>query len=392
MNRKTIAGVAGGLVAVGLVWHFGGFGARNERGKAPPIPVTTTTITTQDVPLYLSGLGTVQAYNTVVVRARVDGELVKVAFREGQQVKKGEVLAQIDNRGFQAALHTAQAALAKDEALLANAKRDLARTEDVAAKGFASRQQLDSQTAQVASLTAAVQADRAGVETAQVNLSYTTILSPLDGRAGVRQIDQGNIVHANDANGLVVITQTQPIAGMFTLSQAALTTVVAAQDKGPLKVTAISRDDTQELAQGTLELIDNQIDQNTGTIRLKAYFPNADNRLWPGEFINARLQVGEHQAGISVPAQVVQRGANGSFAYVLKADNTVEARNLEIGPEYRGQILVTAGLKAGERVVLDGQLRLQPGTVVKAADIADVQADGSADKAADAVASGGKGK
>ncbi len=376
MNRKHLVLALVAVAAAGVAWKSGLLSGGAKRAAPPAVPVLVAELKASDVPLYLSGLGTVQAYSTVVVRPRVDGELITVAFREGQQVKKGEVLAQIDPRPYRAALDTALGALAKDEATLANTKRDLARTQEMAAKGFASRQQLDSQTSQVASLSAAVQADRAQVDTARIQLGYATITSPLDGRAGIRQIDQGNIVRAADANGLVVITQTQPIAAVFTLPQRALGTAADAQTKnGPLKVTALSRDDASELAEGTLELIDNQIDPNTGTIRLKAYFPNTDNKLWPGEFINARLRVGERRNGVTVLSRAVQRGVNGTYVYVVKADNTVDLRQVDLGPEYEDAFIVNTGLKAGEKVVVDGQLRLAPGAAVKILDVVDDAGD-----------------
>ncbi len=373
MNRKHLFAAAAVVVVGVAVWRMGVFDTDSKKVAAPAVPVVVAEIKSSDVPLYVTGIGTVQAYSTVLVRPRVDGELTNVAFREGQQVKKGEMLAQIDSRPFRAALDTALAALAKDEATLANAKRDLARTQEVAQKGYASRQQLDSQTSQVASLTAAVQADKALAETARIQLGYTTIVSPLDGRAGIRQIDQGNVVRAADANGLVTITQTQPIAAVFTLPQRALGSVVDAQGKGkPLRVTALSRDDAKELSEGALELIDNQIDPSTGTIRLKAYFPNTDNKLWPGEFITARLQLGDKLQGVTVLSRAVVRGANGPFAYAVKADNTVELRQLELGAEFQDSFIVKAGLKAGDKVVADGQLRLAPGSAVKIVEVLDV--------------------
>jgi multidrug efflux system membrane fusion protein len=317
------------------------------------------------VPLYVVGIGTIQAYNTVTMHARVDGELVNVAFKEGQDVKKGDVLAQIDPRPFQAALDNALAMLAKDEANLSNSKRDLGRYKDTAAKGYSSLQQLDTQSSAVSATAATVQADNAMVESARVQLGYTTITAPLDGVTGIRLIDQGNIVHASDTTGLVVITQVQPISAIFTLSQDLLPRVVAARAKGPLTVTALDSDGATELAQGTLELIDNQIDQTTGTIRLKATFANERRNLWPGQFVNIRLQTGEVHDGLTVESRVIQRGPKGLFAFVIKPDNHVEIRPVETGQDDRGHILVTKGLNTGERVVADGQLRLQQGSLVQ---------------------------
>jgi multidrug efflux system membrane fusion protein len=298
----------------------------------------------------------------------VDGELVNVAFHEGQEVKKGEVLAQIDPRPYQAALDNALATLAKDQATLSNAKRDLVRYQDTAGKGYSSRQQLDTQSSTVESATATIQADAVMVENARVQLGYTSITAPLDGVTGIRLVDQGNIVHAADATGLVVITQLQPISAIFTLPQSELPQVAAAHAKDTLSVTALDSDGRTELGQGTLELIDNQIDPSTGSIRLKAKFPNDQHTLWPGQFVNIRLRLGTVHDGLTVPSRVIQRGPKGFFAFVIKPDNTVEMRPLETGQEDRGQILVTKGLNPGDHVVLDGQLRLQPGSQVQAAE------------------------
>lgn len=368
-NHKLVVGAAGAMIVALVAWlGFGSGGGNKDSGQNKPVPVVAGAVTARDVPLYLAGIGTVQAYNTVTIRVRVDGELVNIAFREGQDVKKGDLLAQIDPRPYQAALDNALGILAKDEATLANAKRDLVRYQDTAAKGYSSRQQLDTQAAMVTSLTANIQADQATVENARVQLGYTTIVSPLEGRTGIRLIDQGNIVHASETNGLVVITQVQPIAAIFTLPQDKLASVMAAAAQGPLPVLAFGRDDSTSLGEGSLELVDNQIDPATGTIRLKARFPNAQRSLWPGEFINVRLQIGQVHDGLTIASTAVQRGANGPFTYVIKPDGTVDARQLEIGQEDRGEMLVTKGLKAGEKVVVDGQLRLQPGAAVQLVD------------------------
>jgi len=367
LNRKLLAGAAGILVVGWLVFGRGGDNKQTSLNPGP-VPVTSGTVTARDVPLNLVGIGTIQAYNTVTMRARVDGELTNVAFHEGEDVKKGDVLAQIDPRPYQAALDNALATLAKDQATLNNAKRDLTRYQETAGKGYSSKQQLDTQTMAVDTTMAQIQADNATIENARVQLGYTTITSPLDGVTGIRQIDQGNIIHASDANGLVVITQLQPISAIFTLPQSDLPRIAEARAKGGLGVTALDGDGVTELDQGTLALIDNQIDPATGTIKLKANFPNARRTLWPGQFVNIRLQVGEVKDGLTVASRVIQRGQNGFFAFVIKPDNTVEARPVETGQEDRGQILVTKGLNAGERVVVDGQLRLQAGSTVQATD------------------------
>jgi len=367
MKTKHIVLAGGaGLLVVG--WLIFGRGGNNQSAalKAPPVPVISGQVVARDVPLNLTGIGTIQAYNTVTIHARVDGELMNVAFHEGSDVKKGDVLAQIDPRPFQAALDNALATLAKDQATLNNAKRDLARYQDTAGKGYSSHQQLDTQAMTVEGTAAQIQADQALIENARVQLGYTTIASPLDGVTGIRLIDQGNIVHANDATGLVVVTQLQPISAIFTLPQTELPQVTAARAKGTLRVVALDGDGVTELDQGTLALVDNQIDPTTGTIKLKASFPNDRRTLWPGQFVNVRLQIGAVHDGLTVASRVIQRGPKGFFAFVIKADNTVEMRPVETGQDDHGQILVTKGLNAGERVVVDGQLRLQPGTLVQA--------------------------
>ncbi len=370
---KILAGVAG-VAIVG--WLILGQGAHDTGDhRLPPVPVISSQVTARDVPLVLTAIGTVQAYNTVTVHARVDGELINVAFREGQDVKKGDLLAEIDPRPFQAALDNALATQAKDQATLTNAKRDLARYQDTAPKGFSSRQQLDTQASTVDAAAAAVQADAANVENARVQLGYTSITSPLDGVTGIRLIDQGNIVHASDTTGLVIVTQVQPISVIFTLPQDALPGIVSARTKGRLGVTALDGASTIELGQGTLELVDNQIDPTTGTIKLKASFPNTGRTLWPGQFVDVRLQTGIAGNGLTVPTRVIQRGQKGFYAYVIKPDNTVDVRQVVPGQEDRGQTLVTQGLSAGESVVVDGQLRLSPGATVQATDEKTADAD-----------------
>lgn len=365
LRVKQLAVIAGVFLAGLLVWRFALSGHEGGVGPArAAVPVTAMKVVARDVPEYRNGIGTIQAYNIVTVRARVDGELTQVAFQEGMEVKKGDLLARIDARSYEAALHNSQATLAKDEAALANAKRDLSRYSETVARGYTSRQQYDTQSSAVNTLAAAVQADQASVESARVQLSYTTINAPIDGRTGIRIVDQGNIVHANDAGGLVVITQVQPISAVFTLPQDQLPDVAAAQNENQLDVTAYSRDGTTAFDSGKLQLIDNQIDPTTGTVRLKAVFPNAARKLWPGQFVNVRLRVGVAHNGVALPARVVQRSDRGAFVYVVKADNSVEPRPVEIGTEDRGQVLIIKGLSTGENVVLDGQLRLQPGAKV----------------------------
>ncbi len=359
-----------------LLAAFGGYrllpaqtsGATNSAGKAlqqRPLPVTTATVEAQDFPVYRVGLGTVLAYNTVTVKVRVDGEIQKIAFREGQDVRIGDLLAQIDPRPYQALLRQAQADKARDEAVLANAKLDLERFSTLATKNFATRQSVDTQKALVAQYQAAVLRDQATIDNAGVQLGYTTISSPLNGRTGVRLIDQGNIVHAGDTGGLVVITQLNPIAVMFTLPQQYLPEIADAVRRGAPVVAAYDQDNRVRLGEGQLELIDNLIDQGTGSVRLKAVFPNEEHRLWPGAFVNAWLRL-DVRHGPVVQESVVQYGPNGSYAFVIGADATVELRPLRIAATHQGAALIADGLKAGDRVVVDGQYRLRPGVRVVA--------------------------
>jgi multidrug efflux system membrane fusion protein len=366
-SRNRIAIVAGIALAGFVIWRLTGGDQGATPGSAQPqaaVPIVAGETAVSDVPLYLNGVGTVQAYNTVTIQARVDGQLDSVDFREGQDVRQGDRLAQIDPRPFQATLDSALASLARDGATLSNARRDLARYQDTAPKGYSSRQQLDTQESTVTSLAATVQADQATIESARVQLGYTTITAPIDGRTGIRRVDRGNIVHATDTGGLVVLTQLQPISVIFTLAQDVLPQVQAGEAQGPLAVTAFARDGVTELGQGVLELVDNEIDPSTGTIRLKARFPNEGRSLWPGEFVNVRLQVGLVHNAVTVDSRAAQRGPHGVYAFVIKPDDTVEMRTIEPGQDYRGRLLVTKGLNPDERVVVDGQLRLQPGVKV----------------------------
>ncbi len=355
------------IVAGGLAWRFGVAAPAPEaaRSRAPaPIPVVAAMTRAQDVPVYVTGIGAVQAFNTVTVKVRVDGELQKVSFTEGQDVKAGDVLAQIDPRPFAASLAQAQAAKAKDMAQLNNAKMDLERYKTLVAKNAASQQTLDTQTAQVAQYEAAVQGDQAAIDSAEVQLGYTTIKAPISGRTGVRLVDQGNIVRATDTTGVVVITQVKPISVIFAMPQDRLDELVAAMAHGPVAVLAFKRDGTTQLGTGKVELIDNQIDSSTGTLRVKATFPNDDLKLWPGAFVNVQVQVRMLTAAVTLPAQVVQRGADGLFVYVIKPDDTVEKRTVTLGPTTAGTSVIASGLKLDERVVVDGQLRLTPGAKV----------------------------
>jgi membrane fusion protein, multidrug efflux system len=354
--------------------------AAADKAAAPAIAVDTAAVTHADVPIYLSGLGTVQAFYTVTVSARVDGELQKVAFTEGQTVHKGDLLAQIDPRPNQAAYEQAVAAKVKDAAQLANAKRDLERYTVLQPQDLASKQTVDTQRATVDQLGAQLQVDQAVIDNARTQLDYTRIISPINGRTGIRLVDPGNIVHAAATTGIVVVTQVQPIAVIFTLPEEELATVSAALSAGSVKVTTVSRDGGKELDEGELSLIDNEIDQTTGTARLKAIFNNAHNTLWPGQYVNARVLVRTARDVLTLPTAAVQLGPNGPFTYVVKADSTVEVRQLKIGEDSGGLTIVDSGLALNERVVTSNQYRLQPGVHVRAAA---AQASAGGAKAAD---------
>ena len=334
-----------------------------------PVPVSVTTVKQQDVPIYMDGLGTVQAFNTVTVRAQVGGQLVKVPFKEGDEVKAGDLIAQVDPRTYQATLDQAIAKKAQDEASLASARLDLKRFQDLLPEGYVTSQQVDQQKALVEQDEAAVQGDEAAIESDRVQLSYTTITAPISGVLGIRQVDVGNLVSATDTTGIVIVTQIKPIAVLFTLPEQALAGIRSA-DTHELTVVAISRDDQTEVARGSLMAFDNQIDQSTGTIKLKASFPNQDRKLWPGEFINARLLVSTRKDGLVIPSQAVQRGPSGSFVYVARDDQTVEMRTIQVAQNEGGQALISDGLQAGEKVVVDGQYRLEPGAKIKIGDAA----------------------
>jgi multidrug efflux system membrane fusion protein len=365
--RVVMLGVAVALTAAFLLWHGHSGGARaadKEKKVDHSIAVETALAGRSDVPVYLEGLGTVQAFYTVTITARVDGELQKVGFVEGQTVKKGDLIGQIDPRPFQAALDQAIAVHDKDVAQLASAKADMDRFELLAPQNLASKQTLDAQHALVGQLQAQIKGDQASIDNARTQLSYTTIVSPIQGKTGIRRVDPGNNVHATDTGGIVVVTQVQPIACIFTLPEEALPTLNRALEGGSVRVTAMSRDDKTELDQGTIALVDNQIDQSTGTIRVKATFPNPHDALWPGEFINARVLVRTERNALTVPSNAIQRGPNGMFTYVVKADSTVEVRPLKVGDESGTLTVVTDGLKDGEQVVLSNQYRLQPGAKV----------------------------
>ena len=342
--------------------------ARNwsQEKAVPSVPATVGIAQRKDIPVYLNGLGTVQAFNTVTVNTRVDGQLEQADFKEGQDVKAGDVLAQIDPRPFQAALDLAKATKAKDQAQLENAKLDLQRYQ----KGGPlanTQQQIDTQAALVKQLEATVQADQANIDAAQVQLDYTTIKAPLSGRAGIRLVDQGNIVHAASTTGLVVITQLQPIYVQFTLPQDQLQEVMQQMraSKTPLQVIAQGHDDQRQLATGTLAFVDNQIDQSTGSVRLRATFPNENYALWPGQYVNVRLLLKTLPQVVTVPSTAVQRGPSGMYVYVVKPDSTVAMQPITVEQMSGGTSVVEKGLASGTRIVVAGQYRLQPGTRIQ---------------------------
>jgi len=349
----------------------------------PVIPVDTAVAANADVPVYFGGLGTVQAFNTVNVKTRVDGQIQSVNFTEGQKVKRGDLLVQIDPRPYKAALDQVSAKKAQDEALLNNAKLDLARYTQLAKSSFSTRQQLDTQTALVAQYEAAIRADSGAIDAAKIQLDYSSIVSPIDGVAGIRQVDIGNIVHATDAAGIVVVTQLQPISVVFTLPEEDRQSVADAMAAGPVTVAALSRDGATEFDRGKVLLIDNQIDQTTGTMRLKATFPNEKNKLWPGQFVNARLLLKTQKNVLTIPSAAVNRGPSGFYAYVVKPDTSVEMRSIKIGQDSDNVAVVVDGLKAGDQVVTGGQYRLKPGSHVRVSDAAKPAA-APADKSAEA--------
>ncbi len=332
---------------------------------AAPVPVTIGLSRAEPVKIYLTGIGTVQAYNTVSVKSRVDGEIMQILFAEGQDVKAGDPLAIIDPRPFQAQLAQQRAARAKDTALLEAAQLDLKRYEDLVRRDFASRQQVDQQRAQVDQYRAQLDSDAAQINYAETQLGYTTIRSPIEGRAGIRQIDQGNFVHASDNSPIVVITQLQPISVIFTLAASAVAQGKLTPGQTHVPVVAMGADDRTRLDEGTIDLVDNQVDQSTGTIKLKASFPNKALRLWPGNFVNGRIVVDERKSAVTVPAAALRHGPRGDFIWVVTNENKAELRTVTAGQAIDGRVLIERGLKQGEQVVTDGHFRLEAGTAVE---------------------------
>ncbi|MBV9130975.1 MAG: efflux RND transporter periplasmic adaptor subunit [Verrucomicrobia bacterium] len=368
-----------GILFVGGIWYY--FSHQNtprdavDASKVKPtaqrqgtgaggrVPVIAGVVQKRDVPIYLDGIGTVQAYNTVTVHPQISGTLTEVAFQEGQDVKKGDLLAVIDPRPLQAQLDGAVAKKNQDAAQLNNARVLLTRDSDLFKKGALDNQTYDTQRYLVDQLDATLQSDQAAIDAAQTQFSYTHITAPFDGRCGIRQVDQGNYV--TPGSSLVVVTQLKPISVVFTLPQQNLPSVNEAFGKGPLKVSALDSTQKRSLDEGTLAVVDNQIDPTTGTMKLKATFPNSNLKLWPGQFVNNRLLVSTRHDGLVVPASVIQRGPNGSYAYVITQDKIAEMRPVQVAQIDAGQALIDSGLQEGEQVVADGQYKLQPGSPVQ---------------------------
>ena len=361
----TVLAIGGGL-AVTHKFPFERPAAPSAAASTPPpaVPIVAGTVAMHDVPIYLRGVGTVIAYNTVVVRSQIQGQIVSINFTQGQAVHTGDLLAQIDPRPYQAQLDQVTATRDRDQAQLANAQANLKRYSTLGNQGWATPQLVETQQAQVRQLQAAIKADEALIEAAQTQLSYTRLTSPIDGVTGIRQIDIGNIIHPTDPNGLVVVTQLQPISVIFTLPETELAQIQVQLAKGPLTVEAYNQDDTIKLDEGKLDFIDNEILQTTGSVRFRADFPNPAHRLWPGELINVWLLIDTRHNGLTVSAPAVQQGPQGAYVYVIGSDSKVEARPVKVAEVSGGQALIDSGLTANEKVVVDGQYKLQPGARV----------------------------
>jgi multidrug efflux system membrane fusion protein len=372
INRKLSSRVGAAAVVVGLACAGAFFLQHTHRPQASAmaaieegVPVIAAVAQAQDVPLFVRGIGTVQAYNMVVIKTRVDGAIVKVSFTEGQDVKAGDPLFQIDPRPFKAALDQARAAKERNEAQLVSAQLDLYRDRTLSKEGYQSRQSFDEQTAVVRALKGLIASDEAAIVNARLNLDYADIRAPFDGRTGTRLVDIGNLVQAVQATSLVSITQVKPIFVNFTVPQNVNDQVREKQAAGPLAVVALGDDARVELARGEVSVIDNQIDTTTGTLRLKATFPNADQRLWPGQFVNVRLVLAERKGVTTVPQRTVMQGPGGYFAYVVKPGGTAERRTLELGGTQDGIAVILRGIAVGETVAVEGQYRLTDGARVQ---------------------------
>lgn len=371
------------IAGASAVWWYGtGSGRapgdqRSGTGAAAPpggreaggarVPVEAVPVAVADMPLYFDSLGTVQAFNNVMIRSRVDGQLIEIAFQEGQTVREGDLLARIDPRPYQAALDQATARKTQDEATIEATRLDLERTQKLASQAFASRQQLDQQTATLGSQTAQIASDQAAIDNARTQLDYATIRAPISGRTGLRLVDQGNIVRAGDASGIVEIAQLQPISVLFTAPEGQLAAVAAAKRDGDVKVQALAPDGRTILGEGVLALINNTVDVASGTVRLKATFANAEDRLWPGLSVNTRLLVKTLKGAVVIPEAALLRGQNELFVFVVGEGDKLEKRVLKVGAFTEGKVVIEDGLREGERVVVAGQSRLQPGSPVEVA-------------------------
>jgi multidrug efflux system membrane fusion protein len=339
-----------------------------DAAPAPPsVPIVAGTVAKHDVPIYLTGVGTVIAYNTDVVRAQIQGQIISINFTEGQKVHAGDLLAQIDPRPYQAMIDQYTGQLERDQAQLMNAQANFTRYTSLGDKGWATPQLIETQKAQVGELQGAIKTDQALIQASKVQLSYARLTAPIDGVVGIRQIDIGNIISPSTASGLCVVTQIDPISLIFTLPETVLPQIQEQQQKtaAPLKVLAYNQDNTIKLDEGELGLVNNEILQTTGSIQLKANFSNKDNRLWPGELVNARLLLNTRHNGLTIPAAVVQQGPKGPYAWVIKPDNTVAIHQIKVAQISDGQALIDSGLDANEQVVVDGQYKLQPGAHVQ---------------------------
>jgi multidrug efflux system membrane fusion protein len=361
-RRKVLTAAVLTVIATGgvLYWYWPQEPARTAgRPGRAAVPVSIAAASRQDLPIYVTGLGTVQASFTIGLHSQVDGIMQEVLFTEGQHVKKGDVLAKIDPRMFQAALDQAKGKKLQNVAMLGAAEKDLARSRTLVVRNIATQQTVDQQEAKVDQLKATIVADEAAIEAAQTQLDFTTITALSDGRVGVRNVDPGNLVHASDARPIASLVLTKPSAVLFTLPMQVLDDLRAAMARGPVEVAAFDQNNRRLLSTGQILLIDNAIDQATATVRLKAMFANEDERLWPGEFVNARALVETRHDALAIPTPAVQRGQQGLFAWVVTDKNTVEARRIELGPASGDLTIVTAGLAEGDRVVTNGQYRLQ---------------------------------
>jgi multidrug efflux system membrane fusion protein len=372
MKKKIVVPAAlltTALAAGGLLYftHATSFEKVDAEPTPPTVPIVAGVVAQHDVPIYLSGVGTVIAYNTDIVRAQIQGQIISINFTEGQTVHAGDLLAQIDPRPYQALIDQYMGNLERDQAQLKNARANLTRYTTLGDKGWATPQLIETQQAQVGEVQATIKSDQALIDAAKVQLSYTRLTSPIDGVVGIRQIDVGNIISPSNTNGLVVVTQLHPISLIFTLPETSLPQIQQQQQKTktPLAVLAYNQDNTIKLDQGELGLVNNEILQTTGSIQLKANFDNTSNRLWPGELVNARLLVDTRHNGLTVPAGVVQQGPKGPYAYIVKPDSTVAIQQIKVAQISDGHALIDSGLEANEQVVVDGQYKLQPGAHVR---------------------------